>query len=423
MRDLLGSMLSLLVFASLTHAENWPSWRGSRENGVSNDKSLPVVWSATKNIRWKTALPEAGNSTPIVWGKRIFLTQALDKGKRRAVLCFDRADGKKLWQREVACSTKETTHSDNPHCSGSPVTDGKAVYASFASAGVVAYDFDGKLLWHHKLEPLLHIFGNGSSPTLYKDLVIVFHGPGEPTYMIALDKRTGKQVWKQNEHALNHQLFGTWSSPVLARFGKRDEILMCLPGLKIGGDGWVKSYDPATGKELWRCVGLGASLYASATVSPAGDAIVAASGFQGPVMAVRPGGSGDVTASHRLWHEAGKNPQRIGTPVVADGYVYLAEAAGFAECRDARTGKRLWKERLDGKLWGSMLLAAGKVYVSNLEGQTYVLAAGSKFQRIATNDIGEPTYAALAASDGEIFLRTWKHLYCIKAGSDATSTK
>lgn len=413
MRRLQISIVLWLLVATIVNGENWPSWRGPRENGISNERELPLTWSATKNIRWKVALPEPGNSTPIVWGDRVFITQSLDKGMRRALLCFARADGKKLWQREAPCAVKEKTPSDNPPCSSSPVTDGHAVYATFASAGVVAYDFKGNKLWHRDMEPLRHVFGNGSSPTLYKDLLILFHGPGEPTFMIALDKRTGKTVWKQEEHALDHNLFGTWSSPVVAQFNGRDELLMCLPGEKIGGDGWVKSYDPATGKELWRCVGLGASLYASATVSPDRDMIVAASGFYGPVMGVRPGGLGDVTASHRQWHETGKNPQRVGTPVVSGGYVYLAEAVGFAECRDARTGKRIWKERLDGKLWGSMLLAAGRLYVSNLEGQTYVLAAGPKFTRLATNDIGEPTYAALAPADGELFLRTWKHLYCV----------
>jgi len=406
--------LTLLFVPTLALAENWPSWRGPQENGISNERALPVTWSATKNIRWKVALPEPGNSTPVVWGDRVFLTQSIHKGKRRAVLCFARADGKKLWQEEMPCDVKETTESNNPPCSGSPVTDGQAVYANFASAGVVAYDVNGKKLWHRDLGPLRHVFGNGSSPTLYKDLLILFHGPGEPTFMIALDKRTGKTVWKQDEHALNHQLFGTWSSPVVARLGGRDELLMCLPGERIGGDGWIKSYDPATGKELWRCVGLGASLYASAAVSSDGDVIVAASGYYGPIMAVRPGGTGDVTASHRLWHVAGKNPQRVGTPVVSAGHVYLADATGFAECRDARSGKQLWKERLPGQLWGSMLLAAGKLYVNNLEGQTFVLAASPKFELIATNAIGEPTYAALAASDGELFLRTWKHLYCVK---------
>ena len=395
-------------------AENWPSWRGPRENGTSDELNLPVEWSTTKNVRWKVALPEAGNATPIVWGDRIFLTQSLDKGKRRAVVCYARADGKKLWQQEVECTVKETTHRDNPPCSSSPVTDGKAIYANFASAGIVAYDFDGKKLWQREFGSLLHVFGNGSSPALYKDLLIVFHGPGEPTYMIALDKHTGKTVWQKKEHALNHQLFGTWSSPIVARLGGRDELLMSLPGEKVGGDGWVKSYDPSTGEELWRCVGLGASLYPSPVLSAEGDMIFAASGFLGPILAVKPGGKGDVTATHRLWHVASKNPQRIGSAVVTGGHVYQAAAEGFVECLDAHTGKQVWKERLDNKLWGSVLLADGKLYVSSLEGKTFVVAASPRYQHLFTNDIGEPTYAGLAASQGDIYLRGWQHLYCLR---------
>jgi outer membrane protein assembly factor BamB len=409
----LACTLLLLLGAGLARADNWPSWRGPHANGISDERTLPVTWSPTQNVRWKVSLPEPGNSTPVVWGDRVFLTQSLDKGKRRAVLCFARADGKKLWQQDVPCTVQETTPGDNPPCSSSPVTDGRAVYAAFASAGVLAYDFQGKQLWHRDLGPLRHVFGNGSSPTLYRNLLILFQGPGEPTFMIALDKQSGKTVWKQDEFALNHNLFGTWSSPVVARLGGRDELLMSLPGERIGGDGWVKSYDPATGKERWRCLGLGASLYPSPVVSAEGDLIVAASGFFGPVLAVRPGGQGDVTKTHRLWHVSGKNPQRVGSPVVVGGYLYLANAEGFAECREARTGKPVWKERLGGKLWGSLLWADGRLYASNLEGQTFVLAAGPKFQRIATNDLGEPTYAALAASDGQLFLRTWKHLYCL----------
>jgi outer membrane protein assembly factor BamB len=404
----------LLALPGVASAENWPSWRGPQQNGISTDRNLPLEWSTTKNVRWKVPLPEAGNSTPIVLGDRIFITQSLDKGKRRALICFARSDGKQLWQQEVECTVKETTHPDNPPCSSSPVADGEAVYANFASAGILACDFDGKKLWHRELGPLLHVFGNGSSPVLYKDLLIVFHGPGEPTFMIALNKRTGKTVWQQKEHALNDKLFGTWGSPIVTRLGGRDELLMSLPGESIGGDGWVKSYDPSTGLELWRCVGLGASLYPSPVVAAEGDMIFGASGFFGPMLAIKPGGKGDITATHRLWRVAGRNPQRIGSAVVTSGNVYFADAEGFVECLHADTGKQVWKERLEGKLWGSMLLADGKLYVNNLEGKTFVLAASPRYEHLFTNDIGEPMYAGLAVSQGEIFLRSWRHLYCLR---------
>jgi outer membrane protein assembly factor BamB len=408
------SLLLLIALLSLrARADNWPAWRGPQATGVSAERDLPITWGPKQNVRWKVPLPGPGNSTPIVWGDRLFLTQALDKGKRRAVLAYRRSDGKKLWQQEVACKAEETTHPQNPPCSASPVTDGAAVYAHLASAGVVACDLDGKRLWHRDLGPVLHRWGNGPSPILYKDLLIVFHGPGTPTFLTALDRRSGKTIWEKKETAINSPIFGSWSTPVVVRVDGRDELILPLPGEKIGGDGEFKGYDPATGKELWRCRGLGNEVYAMPVVSPDGGLVVGISGHNGPLMAVRPGGKGDVTDTHRLWRIAEKNPQRIGSGVIHDGRLYLADAPGFVECLDARTGKVLWKERVGGNLWGSMFLAGGKLYVSSLEGETLVLEAGPKFRLLARNDLKEPIYAAPAASDGELFLRTWEHLYCI----------
>lgn len=402
------------IIGSLAHADNWPAWRGPRGDGSSSERNLPLTWSATDGVRWKAPLPEPGNSTPIIWGDRIFLTQALDGGKRRALLAFDRITGKELWRHVVPCSVQETTHKQNPPCSGSPVTDGKAVYAQFASAGIVACDFDGKLLWQRDLGPIVSRWGNGSSPILYNDLVIAFHGPGEPdTFLIALEKQTGKTMWKTKETAINSPVFGSWSTPIIVKVGSHDELVMPLPGEKVGGEGLFKGYDPNTGKELWSCRGLGNEIYAMPTVNATRDLIVGISGHNGPLVAVKPGGKGDVTATHRVWRAAGKNPQRVGSAVFHDGRLCLADAPGTLECIDPKTGEPLWKERLDGNLWGSILVADGKLYVSNLEGETFVLAAGPKFKLLARNKIAEPTYAALAVSDGEIFVRTYQHLYCI----------
>lgn len=404
--------LFALFLASDVHGENWPAWRGPHGDGVSNEKNLPVSWSATKNVKWKVALPDIGNSTPIIWNEHVFLTQALDGGKRRALLAFHRADGSKLWQQELPCSVMETTHKQNPPCSASPVTDGEAVYAAFASSGVIAFDFTGKKLWHRDFGPLLHRWGNGSSPILYKDLLIVFHGPGEPTFLVALNKRTGATVWKKEETAINSPIFGSWSTPVVARIGTRDELIMPLPGDKIGGDGIFKSYDPDTGKELWTASGLGNEIYAMPALSEAKDLVIGISGHNGPLMAVKLGGD---SMDRVLWRQANKKatPQRVGSGVFHQGRFFLADAPGFVECLDPKTGEAIWKERLDGTLWGSMLLADSRLYVSSLEGDTYVLAAGPKFEVLSRNTLGEPLYAAPAAAHGEIFLRGYKHLYCI----------
>lgn len=407
--------VAVVLATTSAFAGDWPAWRGPLATGLCTERNLPTEWSASKNVRWKVALPEPGNSTPIVLGERVFLTQALDGGKRRAVIAFERGSGKKLWQQEVPCSVVETTHKqDNPPCSASPVTDGSAVYAHFASAGTVAYDLDGKQLWHRDLGPVLHKWGNGSSPILYKDLLIVYQGPGEPTFLTGLNKKTGETVWKTTLPGINSNIFGSWSTPVVVRAKDRDELIMPLPGEKIGGDGEFKAFDPASGKELWRCVGLGNEVYAMPVVSPAGDVVVGISGHNGPTLAVRTGGSGDVTSSHRLWRTEAKNPQRVGSGVIHDGHLYLADADGFAECIDLLSGKMIWKERLLGKLWGTMLLVDGKLYVSNLEGQTFILAASPTFKQLGQNDLGERMYAAPAAANGDLFLRTHQHLYCIR---------
>ncbi len=416
MKRYLGLAVIALVFCAIARAENWPAWRGPTGNGISAERNLPLLWSATENVRWKIALPEAGNSTPIIWGENVFLTQALDGGKRRAVIAFHRVTGKKLWQRELECNFKETTHPQNPPCSASPITDGAAVFAWFASAGVVAYDFKGKQLWQRDLGPVKSRWGNGSSPILYKDLLIFFHGPGAPhTFLIALDKRTGKTVWKQDETSIDSPVFGCWSTPIVVKVGDHDELILPLPGEKLGGDGMFKAYDPATGKELWTCKGLGTEIYAMPTVSENRDLVVAISGHNGPIVGVKPGGKGDVTDTHRVWRIAGKNPQRVGSGVFHQGRFFLADAPGFVECLDPKNGEPLWKERLDGNLWGSMLLADGRLYVTSLEGETFVLAAGPKYQLLARNKLGEAMYAAPAVSNGELFLRTHKNLYCIKA--------
>jgi outer membrane protein assembly factor BamB len=408
------TFLTLLTVSTYTFADNWPAWRGPNANGISQESGLPSTWSATKNIKWKVTLPAPGNSTPIIWENHLFLTQALDGGKRRALLAFNRTDGKLLWQQDVPCAIEETTHRQNPPCSSSAVTDGTTVFADFASAGVLACDFQGKKLWHRDLGPVLHKWGNGSSPILYKNLLIVFHGPGEPAFLTALDQRTGDTVWKTPETAINSPIFGSWSTPILLRVKDHDELIFPLPGDKIGGEGEFKGYDPATGKELWRCKGLGNEIYAMPVVSPHGDIIVGISGHNGPLLAIRPGGQGDVTATHQLWRAAGKNPQRIGTGLIHEGRLYLADAPGFLACLDAKTGDNLWKERLGGNLWGSLLLADNKLYLSSLEGETFVLAPGPKFHLLAKNDIPEPTYASLAPSQGNLFLRTHNHLYCIE---------
>lgn len=395
--------LACCLFACSAWAENWPAWRGPAGDGVCDEPNLPVQFGPSENVTWKTPLPEPGNSTPVVWDQRVFVTCPIDGGKIRSLMCFDRETGKELWRHEVAYPDAETTHQDNPFCSGSPTTDGELVYASFDSAGVVACDFEGNVVWQRDLGKLAHIFGPAATPVLYKHLLIIHRGPGEPTHIVALDKRTGETVWDTPEVGKNHQLYGSWSTPVIYRAGDHDEFALSMPGE-------LKGYDPLTGKQLWQCEGMGPSNYPDTAVGQ--GVLIGVSGFSKSMMAVRMGGRGDITATHRLWHVA-ETPQRIGSGVVRDGYLYVSNAPGFAECIEVKTGETVWKERLEGNLWGSVLLAGDRLYVSNTDGKIFILAASPQVERIANIDMGEAMKAALAPSDGQLFIRTHQSLFCV----------
>ncbi len=402
-RIALACIVSVGCFTGDAVAENWPAWRGPAGNGVSVELHLPTKFGPAENVTWKVPLPEAGNSTPIVWDQRVFITCPIDGGQIRSLMCFDRQTGQKLWQHDVPYPHKETTHNDNPFCSGSPTTDGKLVYASFDSAGVIACNFSGKLAWSRDLSGLDHVFGPATTPVIYKHLLIIHRGPGEPTHIIALDKRTGQTVWDTPEVGKNDKLYGSWSTPVIYRVGDRDEFALSMPGE-------LKGYDALTGKPLWRCAGLGPSNYPDTAIGE--NVLIGVSGFRKSMMAVRMGGRGDITNTHRLWHVP-NTQQRVGSGVVHEGHLYVSNATGIVECIEVKTGKTVWKERLGGNLWGSILRAGDRLYVSNTQGEIFVLAASPRFQRIAKNDMGEHIKAGLAASDGQLFIRTYENLYCI----------
>ena len=403
----------LSICMGAARADNWPAWRGPHGDGQSDDKAAPIKWSRTENIRWKTALPGPGNSSPIVWKDRVFLTQALEKGRRRAVLCFDRANGKLLWQRETPYTDKESTHETNPYCSASPVTDGERVVASLGSAGMVCYDFAGKELWRKDLGKLEHIWGNASSPILYGDLAILWCGPGERQFLLAVKKTSGDTVWQHDEPSGKSGVGsgfgdwrGSWATPLVARIDGHDELILNVPKK-------VKGFDPKTGKELWTCDGVGDLTYASPVCSPDG-VVVIVSGFYGPMLAVRAGGKGDVTATRRLWHQKQRNPQRIGSPVLVDGRAYLLNEQGLGQCFDLKTGEDSWKkERVSSETWSSFVRVAERLYVNTKSGDTLVLSAKPKFELLARNHLGETMRSSIAVADDEIFIRSYEHLWCV----------
>jgi outer membrane protein assembly factor BamB len=406
--------LFLALLTATARADNWPAWRGPTGDGQCAERDLPLKWSATENVRWKVKLPGPGNSTPVVWGERVFVTQATDKGKKRGLMCLSRRDGKKLWEKFVEHDTAEPTHDTNPYCSASPATDGERVVVSHGSAGVYCYDLDGNELWHRDLGKCEHIWGNAASPVLYGGLVILNFGPGERTFLLAMDRKTGKDVWKVDEPGgkrgdTGEVWIGSWTTPTLLKLKERDELIMSWPGV-------VKAYAPKTGDLLWTCGGLGKDegsdrlVYTSPLVSP--EAVVAMAGYGGPALAVKPGGTGDVTEARRLWRQK-SGPQRIGSGVIVGDHVYMLNEPGTAECIELKTGKSVWNERVGPGAWGSLVRAGDRLYVTNVEGETLVLAAKPKFEVLSRNPLKERTRASVAVSDGDIFIRTYEHLWCI----------
>ncbi len=416
------AVLLFLGAAAGAGADEWPAWRGATGQGHSAEKNLPLAWSPTQNVRWKVSLPDAGSSTPAVWGDRVFVTQASEKtqwppsggnggvakARKRSLLCFARADGRLLWQADVVYDEPESTHPTNPYCSASPATDGERVVVSHGSAGLHAYDLDGKPLWKVDAGKMEHIWGNASSPVLWGDLAILWCGPGERQALLAVNKKTGAKVWEHVDAPGDPKKFlGSWSTPLIAAVGGRDQLVLSVSHR-------LKGFDPATGKELWSCEGLGPLVYTSPLVA---DGIaVAMSGYGGPALAVKLGGSGDITPD-RLWHLTKGNPQRVGSGTIVGGHLYILEEDGRPHCFDLKTGEELWQKQYEkkpaGGAWGSMVHADGRLYVVDRGGTTLVLKASPTFQLLATHRLGEHTDASIAVSKGDLFIRTYKQLWCI----------
>ena len=395
-----------MVLASSARADHWPAWRGdSAGSGITKETDLPVEWGESRNIRWRVALPERGNSTPVVWGERVFVTQAIQAEHRRTVMCFHRADGRLLWQKGVVYDRPERTHKSNPYCSASPVTDGERVVASFGSAGLVCYDMNGRELWRREFAPLNHTWGNASSPILHDNLCIHYYGPGKGSFLTALDKKTGKTLWQFDEPVWNTEgrvdgfkgrpngVVGTWSTPLVLD----NELIMSFPMEVI-------AFDPPTGRIRWRCDGLNPLVYTSPI---AGDGvIVAMGGYRGNTVAVK--------STKRLWHKVNARGG-IGSGVIAGGRIYFP--ARLIACLDLATGNTVWEEKVPGTkggTWCSILLSGDRLYLPKQSGDIVVAKVRPSFEVLAVNSMKEKSNSSLAASNGELFFRTEQTLWCIK---------
>lgn len=388
-------------------AENWPQWRGPTHDGVSHDKSLPVEWSRTKNVAWRTEVPGIGHSSPIVWDNQVIVTSSTGPAEDRRwwILSYSTKDGSLLWKTQVSRGEAERAHRKHGSASSTPATDGKRIYAFLGNGGLVAVDMKGLVLWHTTPRQYVNPWGAATSP-LVDDKHVYFNGDDDiDSFLAAYDKQTGKEVWKT---ARPGQI-RSFSTPALVNVDDRKRELV------VNGHKRVMAYDPQTGKEQWTVEG--AMPYVTPTPIVVKGLVMASSGRAGPTFAIRPGGRGDVTTSHVAWKAPTGSPY-ISSPVAWENHVFMVNGTGIGQCLDAKTGKLLWRERLATVSEGysnSPIAANGLFYVLDEEGTCQVLVAGDKFKRIASNRLEERCLTSPAASAGKLFIRTDDALYCIGA--------
>jgi outer membrane protein assembly factor BamB len=385
-------------------AKYWPRWRGPSGQGLATGSNYVDAWSATQNVLWKTPLPGSGNSSPIVWGDRIFITTAYDGGRRLSVIAYRRADGAKLW---VAFAPQGRTdsgaHYKNGHASATPATDGQRVYASFGTRGLLAVDLNGKVVWQRDMGPMDAYHGTAGSPLLYKNRLIVYQDQYAGSFIAAYDTRTGQELWRTRRGASVG-----WGTPIAVQVGDHDEII-------VNSQQTVFAYNPDNGTELWRCNG---STYEVIPTPVVGYGMVfCSSGRAGPTLAIKPGGRGDVTRTHLQWTSPRGSPF-VPSPILVGEHLYMVnDMASIVTNLDARTGKALWQGRLgvatrEG-FSASPVAVDGKVFFTNDEGETFVLRAGPAFNLLHTNRLGERTLASPALVDGRWYIRTDENLYAI----------
>ncbi len=432
---LLGSVLLPLLAqaASETTAggdarQFWPQWRGPLATGVAPLADPPLTWTETSGVKWKANLPGLGDSTPIIWGDKLFILSAATKGSTTddntsehpqetyqfIVSCLDRNSGRTIWQR---IAREEVPHEgrqqNNTFASASPVTDGEMLIAYFGSRGLHAYDLDGNLKWskdfgHMKTKMG---FGEGASPALYKDMVIVYwDDEADNDFIAAFDKRTGNQLWRTPRDE------GTgWSTPFVVEYQGKPQVI-------VNATGKVRSYDLATGKEIWSCAGQTAN--AIPTPVAEGDTVYVTSGFRGSALyAIQLGHTGDLAGTDAVLWKRNKYTPYVSSPLLVNGNLYMfANNSAMFSCFDAKTGAPQYEAtRLEGisEVYASPVAAAEKIYVLGRDGTCLVLKQGPKVEILATNKIDDKTDASPTLAGKDIFIRGRKHLYCI-SGKAAT---
>ena len=410
------AILFLITVLAPAPAADWTQFRGPGGLGTSADKGVPLTWSQSENLAWKVELPGAGSSSPVIFGDKIFLTafsgynvpgqpQGSQNDLKRYVLCLDRKTGRTVWSKNLAVKLPEQERMREGHgyASSTPVVDAERVYVFAGKSGVFALDHSGQQLWQADVGNGLHGFGSGTSPILLGDLVIV-NASVESQSLIAFEKATGKETWRAGG------IRESWNTPIPVRTKDgKTELVVAIMGKVLG-------LDPASGQQLWNCA-TDIGWYMVPSLVAHDDVVYCVGGRNGGgALAVRTGGRGDVTRTHRLW--AIKKGSNVPSPVYHEGHLYwINETDSIAYCVEAASGKIVYEERVPrgGQVYASALLADGRIYHVDRTGRTYVIAAKPKFELLATNDLRDRSMfnATPVAVDGKLYIRSDKAMYCI----------
>jgi outer membrane protein assembly factor BamB len=445
-RRTLACAVSITLVSPVLMAENWPQWRGPSSHGVSQETGLPATWSTSQNIAWRAPLAGLGTSSPIVWDDRVFVTSQIgargvaggdhpqlarddraladreqpiggrrpeaNRGEAAArdqvwlvVEAFRRSDGRRLWEhRTEATGPQPDMHEKHNLATPTPATDGTRVYAWFGNGQFVALDMSGRVVWTRHLGVEYASFdarwGHGSSPVLFGDQVILLCDHLGKSYLLALDARTGRERWKvdRGQGRVSH------STPLIVRSREGAELL-------VNSSERIDAYDPSTGNALWH-TGTARQTPIPSAVFHDGVIYLSRGYRNSDYMAIRPGGRGDVTASHVVW-QAPSGASYVPSILYYDGLLYMTNEVGIVTCADARTGERVWRHRLGGVFFASPVAGDGKIYFASETGETFVIRAGKTPEVLSVNDLGERLIASPAISQGRLFLRSDRTLFSV----------
>lgn len=399
-------LLLTTTFFSAIQAQNWPCWRGPSGDGKSSEINLPVKWDSITNVLWKSEVPGTGHSSLIIWEDKLFTITAFTETSEKSLLCFNAKTGNLLWQKTIIKSDFEGKHNDNSYASGTPATDGNLVYVSVLDKNdvvVAAYDFAGNQAWIQRPGKFSSPHGYSCSPALFEGKVIINGDSKGEAFVAALNKTDGKIIWKVDHDKPAH----SFSTPIFREIAGKKQMIFC-------GNKEIASYNPNDGTRYWWVNGPSDDFCSSPVYNEKLDLVLVSSAWpQRHLLAIKPDGKGDVTESKVVWQTT-KGAYYVPSPVCTDDYLFTTMTNGQVHCIEAATGNIIWTENL-GKQYSSSVLANGLVYMPNDEGIITVIKPGAEFEMIAQNSIGEKMNASPAISNGKIYLRGDKHIYCIGA--------